>query len=1550
MSSGQPIIRKTFSTFFLLLSVFALSACSDGGSSVDTSAKNGGGVSLPSALKTTLPDNGTLQAFIIVDRGERQPMSVGDNNASVQLTDLSEGDHRFEVVFEFVFDATPETPLLLASVSKISKVGAGSNILNIAETDYIIGYDNDSDGISNIVELANGSSPYGGFAISPISGNTTETGVSASFTVVLTEAPVSDVVITLNSSNTLEGSVDKNAITFTSENWNAPQTVTVTGINDEVVDGNVSYAINFTEVASVDSHYNAQTINDLGVVNIDNDSPGFNISPISGNTSEAGGSATFTVQLTTQPSSNVSIDINSGNTAEGTIDKTVLTFTQGDWNTAQTVTVIGEDDNVEDGDQTYAIRFASAVSSDNNYNNLTPDNVNVINTDDEGSPTVSLSIINSSINENGGAAIVYANLSGLTNQPVTVNLGYRGTATSGVDYSPVTSITIPANTLSASVNIIATQDVLDENNESIIVDIASVINSTEEGTQSQTATITDDDQEPIIMLGINNAPSLLEASGSINVTATLNKVSGRDVTVNLVYSGTAEAGVDYSKSDTILIEAGNEFGQITLTAIQDDMDESNESIIIDVSTVENGTEASLQKVTLSISDDDAPPTVSFSAASQSVNEAVGNVDISATLDVASAFAVTVPYTVSGSATGSNVDHNLSNGSFSFTPGQKTSTQNFVIQDDALAENDENIVITLGAPTNASIGSIASHTTTITDNDYTVGGAISGLTGAGFVLSNNGADDLPVNGGSSFVFNSTLNSGDNYLVSIKRQPDGQFCTVSNLSGSVTNANVNSVSISCDPITVTFSTAAQRVSESVGSVTVTATLSAPNVVASSIRYSIAGTATGNGVDHNLGFSTINFAARQTEATTVFNIQDDSITEVDETIVVTMTSPVNLVVDSTEPQIVTQIITIEDNDYTIGGSVIGLTSGSVVLQNIGVNDLTINADGGFTFSNAVTDGNSYAVSVKTQPVGHDCQVTGGGAGRVTGNNIVDVAVTCEQITVAFSSSSQLVSESTGIVSIFVELSKVSAYDVTVPFNVLGTASRVNFEDHDLPDTQITIAAGQLSAFLAFNITDDLIVEPDETIDIILGAAVNAFNGVQDAHIVTIRDNDFNLQATPQSRSAGLSWFDTGALTYNLYYSSDPNFEPDNYLNFADGTLLNNVSSFPSLSVPNLTNEVPFYFVLEAVYNDLTVQTAVVNTMPEEWKFNGRVQTIVKSVDGTLYVGGQFDMVGSEIRNGLAAINPDGSLNEWNPDVTGLTGTVEVLTIDGDILYVGGDFSKINGIPRDNIAAVSLTTKLLTNWAPNVNDEVLAIAVNGNRVFIGGRFDFVNGASMRGLASIGAVDGLADPIWPQLDRSVDEIHAIKIDINTIYVGGRFDRFRNVPPTPNLAAISLDGTVLDWVPDPDDLVSAISIEGDQVYLGGRFNSVSGTNRNFLAAVGTVETLAQNGGNLLNPWNPNPDNDIYSLTAFQGSIFVGGNFNMIGDQTTGVVRNSIAEILTNGTVSNWDPKIALNDGVNDRVYTILPDSNDVYFGGRFINLDGRVRDAFAVVGRDGVIK
>ena len=92
--------------------------------------------------------------------------------------------------------------------------------------------------------------------------------------------------------------------------------------------------------------------------------------PTSGlTTTEAGGTATFTVVLNTQPTGDVSWPGRSA-TTEGTVLPARLTFTAANWNLAQTVTVTGVDDALDDGDSAYTIVTAPATSTDVTYNGV----------------------------------------------------------------------------------------------------------------------------------------------------------------------------------------------------------------------------------------------------------------------------------------------------------------------------------------------------------------------------------------------------------------------------------------------------------------------------------------------------------------------------------------------------------------------------------------------------------------------------------------------------------------------------------------------------------------------------------------------------------------------------------------------------------------------------------------------------------------------------------------------------------------------------------------------------------------------------------------------------------------------------------------------------------------------------------------------------------------------------------------------------------------------------------------------------------------------------
>ena len=310
-----------------------------------------------------------------------------------------------------------------------------------------------TDPSGNTSEFSN-VAPIPGITVSPIAGlTTTEAGGTATFTVVLASQPIANVSVGLSSSNTAEGTVSVPSLNFNPNNWNVPQTVTVRGVDDFIVDGNVAYSIITAPAVSTDPNYSGINPSDVAVVNTDNDTAGITVTPTAGlTTTEAGGTAAFTVVLTSEPAANVTVGLSSSNLAEGSVAPAALTFTAANWNQAQTVTVTGVDDAVVDGNIPYSIITAPAVSTDPNYSGRNPADVAVTNNDnDTAGVTVSATTTNAA---EGGANGSYSLV--LTSQPtanVTVNFntGSQISAIAPIAFTPA-NWKVPQNVVVTAVD------------------------------------------------------------------------------------------------------------------------------------------------------------------------------------------------------------------------------------------------------------------------------------------------------------------------------------------------------------------------------------------------------------------------------------------------------------------------------------------------------------------------------------------------------------------------------------------------------------------------------------------------------------------------------------------------------------------------------------------------------------------------------------------------------------------------------------------------------------------------------------------------------------------------------------------------------------------------------------------------------------------------------------------------------------------------------------------------------------------------------------------
>ena len=176
-----------------------------------------------------------------------------------------------------------------------------------------------------------------GVSVSPARVSTTE-GEAATYTLVLDTLPDGPVTITPTSADNGAVSVSPASLTFTTSDWDMSQTVTVTGVQDDDANGET------VTIRHRVSGYGSVTAADVTVNVADDDTAGVSVSPTRVSTTE-GEAATYTLVLDTLPDGPVTITPTSGDSGAVSVSPASLTFTPSNWDTAQTVTVTGVQDD-----------------------------------------------------------------------------------------------------------------------------------------------------------------------------------------------------------------------------------------------------------------------------------------------------------------------------------------------------------------------------------------------------------------------------------------------------------------------------------------------------------------------------------------------------------------------------------------------------------------------------------------------------------------------------------------------------------------------------------------------------------------------------------------------------------------------------------------------------------------------------------------------------------------------------------------------------------------------------------------------------------------------------------------------------------------------------------------------------------------------------------------------------------------------------------------------------------------------------------------------------
>ncbi len=410
--------------------------------------------------------------------------------------------------------------------------------------------------------------------------------------------------------------------------------------------------------------------------------------------------------------------------------------------------------------------------------------------------------------------------------------------------------------------------------------------------------------------------------------------------------------------------------------------------------------------------------------------------------------------------------------------------------------------------------------------------------------------------------------------------------------------------------------------------------------------------------------------------------------------------------------------------------------------------------------------------------------------------------------------------------------------------------------------------------------------------------------------------------------------------------------YFNVALSNPTNAVLGSPSSAVVN---------ILDANYYTWTPGSQDGSFTPV---MNGDVLALALQTNGQILAGGAFTFVNGIPENCLARLNADGSVDSagFLNGQAGASGPVQavVCQTDGRVV-IGGAFTNVDGTIRNRIARLMTDGSLDTSFNPpgGASDPVYALAetfINGAReIYVGGAFSSISGGASPNLArlyggSTNITGGSLDASFATGSGPDGAVYAIAVYATNspfagkLLVGGAFNNINGFA-LGHVARMNGDGSVdtnFDLNLGANDIVRAIAIQTDgRILIGGDFTNVNGTALNHIARLNSDGSLDANftanvaGG----------ANGTVQAIAVQADnrIVLAGQFT----QANGVTRNRITRLLPSGAVDPW---INFGDGANGAIdaLVIQPADQKLVIGGGFTQYDDQPAAHIARIYGDSV--
>jgi len=709
-----------------------------------------------------------------------------------------------------------------------------------------------------------------------------------------------------------------------------------------------------------------------------------------------------------------------------------LHLTLGPGVTSATVTVTPVDDTASEQTETVTLTLVA----DGNYALGSPVAATASILDNDAD-VVAVTVVSSAGAEQGTVPIVYSvSRTGALSGTINVTLAWSGTAKLGTDYfvtASGTGVSLSGNVLTlgpgaagATVTATPIDDTTVESTETVVMTLSTGTGYSVGVPSSANGTIADNDAPSVVTVTATDASGAEDASDPITFTLTRTNTF-KQIVVNLTWGGTAtSADFNAALPLSVTFAAGQSTATVTVTPIDDAIAEATETVTLTIATGTGYTAGSPSSASGSILDNDAS-TVSLSSTDLNGSEqgpdpivftvsrsgvTTGSVTVGLAWSGTAKYGTDYMVTVSAGATlGGTAGTTLT-----FDPNITSATLTLTPLDDTTVESTETATLTLAAGTGYSVGSPASATGSILDNDATpvvtvtatdANGSENGqdpivltvtrtnsfkqivvnLTWAGtatfgtdYTVTNVSAGTLTSNGlqltlpagvdTASITLtpavDSTFESTETVILTASTGTGYSLGTPKSATGSIADNDTSLVTVTATdgagaeagPDPIVFSVARSGVIS--GTITVNLVWSGTATLGASGDYTVS--ATGTGVTLSADGLSLTFAPNATSATVTLTPVDDAVVESTETVTLTLGAGTGYNVGA--PSSANGLIT--DNDSVPVVVTAGVTDASgaeqgsdpvtfTISRNSSLQSITVN----LAWSGSATFGDDYTVS---------------------------------------------------------------------------------------------------------------------------------------------------------------------------------------------------------------------------------------------------------------------------------------------------------------------------------------------------------------------------------------------------------------------------------------------------------------------------------------------------------------------------------------------------------------------------------------------------------------